>query len=110
MHVTGSNRIHSSNKMTMWQSASSFAQQKHLVSFSGKLQLSKAQQFQYMSAPWLSVPQYQHYLMLFAGQTMITTPVILHVKTAQHIVHKSAQHGHSMKPGAARPPALLPDV
>ncbi|KAA6423932.1 MAG: hypothetical protein FRX49_05891 [Trebouxia sp. A1-2] len=45
--------------MTMWQSASSFAQQKHLVSFSGKLQLSKAQQFQYM---WRKIEDGSEYI------------------------------------------------
>ncbi len=41
-------------------------------------------------------------VMLIAGQTMITTPVILHLKTAQHIMRKTAQQrGHSMKTGAA---------
>jgi len=47
--------------------------------------------------------------MLFAGQTMTITPVILHVKTAQHIMRKTAQQrGHSMKTGAAALFALLP--
>jgi hypothetical protein len=50
-------------------------------------------------------------VMLFAGQTMITTLVLLHVKTGQHILQQpTQQRGHSMKPGIATLPALLPNV
>ena len=49
--------------------------------------------------------------MLFTGQTMVTTLVILHVKTGQHILQQpTQQRGHSMKAGAATLPALLPNV
>ncbi len=46
--------------------------------------------------------------MLSAGQTVITTPVILYAKTAQQIMRKTAQqHGHSMKKGAVYLLALV---
>ena len=48
--------------------------------------------------------------MLSAGQMMTIIPVVPYVKTAQHITRKPAPHGHSMKPGAATLPTLLPNV